>query len=268
MPGMSTISRQRISGMPPHLFLKSLHQLEAVVGSVDGECWVAGHAGAAILGLDGFPLKAPFDLVVPPERRLHRGEHRIHRLRSLTRLDTTTAMGLLCLSATRLLIELAATETPRRLTVALDSALRDGLTSEEFLHRRMVELRSRGRSGLDRLLAVVAGSELSRGGHSYLEREFLEVLGALGLPTPLSQQVVARRAKRLVRVDFRFPGTNVIVEVLGYQWHRTPMQMQVDSERMNRLQLDGFLGLQFTYVDVVSRSQTMISSLLEALSKG
>lgn len=262
----TTSPRQRVSGMQPHLFLKSLRHLEAVVASVDGECWVAGHAGASILGLDGFPLKAPFDLVVPLERRLHRGEHRIHRLRSLTRLDTTTAMGLPCLSATRLLIELAPSETPKRLTAALDSALRDGLTSEDFLHRRMVELRSRGRSGLDRLLGVVAGSELSRGGHSFLEREFLEVLGGLGLPRPLAQQVVARRAKKLVRVDFRFPDTNVIIEVLGYEWHRSPMQMQADAERLNRLQLDGFLAMQFTYVDVVTRSPTMTASLLEALS--
>lgn len=252
--------------MQPHLFLKALRQLERLVESVDGQRWVAGHAGAALLGLDGFTLKGPFDLVVPPERRLHRGEHRIHRLRSLNLLDTTTAMGLPCLSATRLMIELAATETPKRLTAALDSALRDGLTSEAFLHRRMVELRSRGRSGLDRLLHVLAGNELSRGGHSFLERAFLELLGELGLPRPLTQQVVARRGKQLVRVDFRFPGTNVIVEVLGYQWHRSPMQMQSDTERLNRLQLDKFLAMQFTYVDVVSRSSTMIASLVEALS--
>ena len=263
---MSTVpSRQRISGMQPHIFLKSLRELEAVVASVDGDCWVGGHAGASILGLDGFPLRAPFDLVVPPDRRLHRGDHRIHRVRSMNLLDTTTAMGLPCLSATRLLIELAASETPKRLTTALDSALRDGLTSDDFLHRRMVELRSRGRSGLGRLLAVIAGSEAGRGGHSFLERAFLELLAELVLPRPLTQQVLARRAKKLVRVDFHFPGTNVIVEVLGYEWHRTPMQMQADTERINRLQLDGYLAMQFTYVDVVSRSPTMIASLIEAL---
>ena len=43
------------------------------------------------------------------------------------------------------------------------------------------------------------------------------------------------------------------------------MQMQNDSERLNRLQLDGFLGLQFTYTDVVTRSATMIADLREAL---
>jgi len=262
----SARSGPRISGMQPHIFLQSLRLLEALVDSIDGERWVSGPSGAALLGFDGYSLKPPFDLVIPNGRRIHRGQHRIHRLRSINLLDTSTAMGLPCLSATRLLIELAATETPRRLTAALDSALRDGLTSEDFLHRRMVELRTRGRSGLDRLLAVLAGSELSRGGHSFLERAFLELLGELGLPLPVTQQVVAARAKKLIRVDCRFSGTNVVVELLGYQWHRTPMQMQADAERLNRLQLDGFLAMQFTYHDVVTRAPMMLASLEEALS--
>ncbi len=45
------------------------------------------------------------------------------------------------------------------------------------------------------------------------------------------------------------------------------MQMQEDAERLNRLQLDGFLGMQFTYTDVVTRSATMLSNLTEALGK-
>ncbi len=263
---MSTNNRGiRIQGDPPLAFLRKLQQLEELVASIGPACWVSGPTAAAILGLDGFTLKAPFHVTVPRARRVHRHQHLVHRARSIARLDTTTAMGLPCLSATRLLIELAASETPRRLTAALDSALRDGLTSEDFLHRRLIELRSRGRSGIDRLLSVIAGSELSRGGHSYLERTFLEVIDELGFQHPATQQVLAQRKKRLVRVDCHFPGTNVVVELLGYQFHRTPMQMQDDAERVNRLQLDGFVVMQFTYADVVTRSAVMQETLAEAL---
>ena len=263
---MTTTTRGlRIQGDQPLAFLRKLQSLQQLIDSIGQPCWASGTTAAALLGFDGFTLKAPFHVTVPRTRRVERHAHLVHRARSLTRLDTTTAMGLPCLSATRVLIELAATETPRRLTAALDSALRDGLTSDEFLHRRLVELRSRGRSGCSRMLSVIAGSEASRGGHSYLERAFLELVAELGFPRPATQQVLAARKKRLVRVDCRFPGTNVVVELLGYQWHRTPMQMQNDSERLNRLQLDGFLGLQFTYTDVVTRSATMIADLREAL---
>ena len=120
---------------------------------------------------------------------------------------------------------------------------------------------------MDKLLQVVAGAELSRGGHSWLERTFLELLGELGLPRPLTQQVMAKRQNKLIRVDCSFPGTNVIVELLGYEHHRTPMQMENDAERLNRLQLDGFAALQFTYHHVVTRSAVMLDNLAEALQQ-
>lgn len=255
----------RIQGDQPLVFLRKLQQLEQLIDSIGQPCWASGTTGASLLGFDGFALKAPFHVAVPRARVVHRHGHFVHRARSITKLDMTTAMGLPCLSATRVLIDLAAKESPKRLTVALDSALRDGLTSDDFLHRRIVSLRGRGRSGCVSLLAVIAGIEASRGGHSYLERTFLEMLDDLGFPRPDAQRILAKRKKKLVRVDCHFPGTNVVVELLGYSWHRTPMQMQEDAERLNRLQLDGFLGMQFTYTDVVTRSATMLSNLTEAL---
>ena len=59
----------------------------------------------------------------------------------------------------------------------------------------------------------------------------------------------------MIRVDFRFPGTSVVVEALGYRWHRTGAQMNIDAERVNRLTMDGYLVLQFTYDTVVDRAQ-------------
>lgn len=255
----------RIEGNHPLRFLRNLEQLHELVESIGEPSWAAGPTAAALLGLDGFTLRPPFHVAVPNGRNVQRTRHVVHRLRSVERLDTAIVLGVPCLSATRLLIELAATEGPRRLTAALDSALRDGLTSEDFLHRRLVALRSRGRTGINRLLAVLAGSELTRGGHSYLERAFLELLAELGFPRPETQQVLAKRRRKLVRVDCRFPGTNVVVELLGYQWHRTPMQMHEDAERVNRLQLDGFVVMQFTYTHVVTRSSIIRENLTEAL---
>lgn len=256
----------RIQGDQPLAFLRKLQELEKLVVSIGQPCWVSGPTAASLLGFDGFVLRAPFHITVPRSRVVHRHGHFIHRARSITNLDTATAMGLPSLSATRVLIDLAATESTKRLTVALDSALRDGLTSDDFLHRRLVALRGRGRSGCVRLLAVIAGVEASRGGHSYLERTFLELMDELGFPRPDTQRVLAQRKRKMVRVDCHFPGTNVVVELLGYAWHRTPMQMQEDAERLNRLQLDGFLGMQFTYTDVVTRSLTMLADLTEALA--
>jgi hypothetical protein len=227
--------------------------------------WVAGATGGSISGFDGFVLAPPFELIVPRSRAPRPTGHIVHRGRDLDPLDVAVVAGLPCLSATRLIIELARAETPARLTTAIDCALRDGLTSEDFLHRRILALRQPGRAGLQRLLDVLEGSERTRGGHSYLERAFLEVVDDLGLPRPLTQQVLARRDRRLIRVDFRFPGTDVVVEVLGYRFHRSAAQMQADSERLNALILAGFRPFQFTYADVVGRSAHMVRSLARAL---
>ncbi len=112
-------------------------------------------------------------------------------------------------------------------------------------------LRARGRGGIGKLLQVIEGVEAIRGGHSYLEREFLRLVAAAGLPRPLTQQVLAKRTDRLIRVDCRFPATTVVVELLGYRSHRSPLQLAVDAERVNALQRAGFLVLQHTYIQIM-----------------
>ena len=152
------------------------------------------------------------------------------------------------------------------IAAALDGALRDGLISEHFLHARITALRGKGRHGIPALLEVIEGTEITRGGHSWLEREFLRILAAAGLATPLAQQVLGRRGDRLIRVDFRFPGTQLVVEVLGYRWHRTGAQMRIDAERMNRLTMDGYMVLQFTYSHIVDRPTYVLERVAEALA--
>lgn len=255
----------RIGHNSPLQHLRLLEELCETIASIGPPCWAYSVTAAALKGFDGFELSTPFQLAVPYNRAPHRVGHVVHRITTFNKLDFDTVHGIPCLSATRTLIEIARTETPKRLTAALDSAIRDGLTTEDFLHRRMMELRTRGRPGLDKLLQVMAGAELSRGGHSWLERAFLEVLGELGLPRPITQQVMAQRRNKLIRVDCRFPDTNVIVELLGYEHHRTTMQMENDAERLNRLQLNGFAAMQFTYHHVASRAPIMVDTLYELL---
>ena len=114
-------------------------------------------------------------------------------------------------------------------------------------------------------MSVLEGKEITRGGHSWLERRFLVLLNTAGLPRPQTQAIIGKRKLRLIRVDCRFPGTNVVVELLGYRFHRTVMEMQNDAERMNRMVLDGFHPMQFTYTDVAGASPIMMASVREAL---
>ena len=118
------------------------------------------------------------------------------------------------------------------------------------------------------LVDVISGCEITRGGHSWLEREFLARSHRAGLPQPLTQQVLSRAKNRLVRVDFRYPGTRLVVELLGYRWHRTKEQMRRDTERLNQLTLDGKTAFQFTYDQVVEEPDYVLDIVRRAIGGG
>jgi hypothetical protein len=216
--------------------------------------------------MDGFVLRPPFHVTIPRGRNVQRARHHIHTTTELPPVDRATVHGVRALSATRTLIDLARFVAPRQLTAALDSALRDRLTAETVLHRQIVELRSKGRFGIPDLLEAIDAQEASRGVHSWLERRDLELAAGAGLPRPETQTVLSRSRDRLVGVDVRYPGTPVVVELLGYRWHRTRDQMARDAARLNALVLDGFVPMQFTYDQVVTDWLWVLDQVRAALA--
>ena len=185
------LSGIRSRGSSPLVYARNLLELRDLIRSVGAPCWSYGPTAAALDGFDGYPLQPPFEVVVPRGRSVNRVGHIVHRGRDISRLDMTEVDGIPTMSATRTIIDLARSEPRERLSAAIDSALRDRVTSEDFLHGRIVELRCRGRAGLSKLVSVLEGNEITRGGHSWLERRFLVLLDDAGLPRPLTQAVWA-----------------------------------------------------------------------------
>ena len=95
----------------------------------------------------------------------------------------------------------------------------------------------------------------------------LRLIAEAGLPRPMTQQVLTRAGDRLVRVDLRFPGTMVVVELLGYRFHCSKAQLANDVARLNALLADGFAPYQFTYEQAVSDGPTLIGTLRAALNR-
>jgi hypothetical protein len=269
-PGSALRSREssgtRIGRVSPLLIAERLDELHCLVAGM-GVAWVWGPTAGAVLEFDEFVLAPPYHFVVPRGRSVQRVGHVIHSTTFMPLLDTAVVRGIPVTSATRTIIDLASFETDARLTLAVDSATRDGTTSDDFLYREIVAHRTRGRRGIGRLLAVMEGIELTKGGHSWLEREFLILAAAAGLPRPATQQIVGQRKRKIIRVDCHFPGTRVVVELLGYTFHRTVMQMQNDAARMNRMVLDGLIPMQFTFTDVVDDAASMMDLITEALER-
>jgi hypothetical protein len=251
----------------PGANVTALTDLRALLLDIGGEVWASGPTAAALLGFDEYRLAPPFDVTVLRGRNIHRVGHRVHTTTELDLIDRANVHEMPVFSGARTLIDLARTATPEQLVIALDSGLRDGRFNEDLLHRRICALAGKGRYGIPKLLDAIHTFEHGRGGHSWLERRFLELIEDAGLPRPLTQQVLTRASDRLVRVDFRFAGTNIVVEVLGYRYHRTPEQIERDAERMNALVADGYRPYQFTYSTVVDDPRSMLDDLDIALRR-
>ena len=245
----------------------AMADLAALVLDVGEPCWVSGPTAAALHGFDGFALRPPFHLTLERDRNVRRLGVVIHTTMDLPLIDRAHAGGFATTSAARTIIDLARSAESPRLAGAIDSALRDGLVNEDLLHRRICALRTKGRYGIPKLLDVLAGAEVTRGGHSWLERHALRLIAEAGLPTPLTQQVLTKAGDRLVRVDLRFPGTNVVVELLGYRFHCSKSQLANDAKRINALVADGFAPYQFTYEQAVNESAELIATLRGALPR-
>ena len=245
-------------------------ELLALILDIGEPVWASGPTAAALHGFDGFGLRPPFDVTTTRDRNVRRIGHRIHTTGTLELIDRATIGGIPMTSAARTLIDLARTASIEQLTVAFDSGLRDGRFSESLVHRRIVALRASGRYGIPRLLAAIDGVDARRGGHSWLEREYLRLIADAGLPRPTTQAVLARVRRgdqqRHVRVDVHVPETPVVVELLGYRFHRTKDEMRRDAERMNALVAQGMRPFQFTYEQVVEQPADVVATTVAALA--
>ena len=94
----------------------------------------------------------------------------------------------------------------------------------------------------------------------------LRLVAVAGLPAPLTQLLVTSAGGHLVRVDFRFPASPVVVEVLGYGSHRTPAQLRRPAERMNALVADGLRPYQFSDDQVVDAPSDVVAQTRMALA--
>jgi len=113
-----------------------------------------------------------------------------------------------------------------------------------------------GRPGIRLLRAIL----LDSGGESFLERRFLRLVRDARLPRPICQ-VVYSTTGRVIRVDFEFRGTEVVVEVSGRFGHTSDRDRQKDARRRNALQQLGKEVLEFTTIDVLSSPDYVLETL-------
>jgi len=233
-------------------------KVRAATMSLGRDSALYGPTAARWWGLDGF-TDDRVELVVPRIRRSLDPNVTLHTTRGWHGGDLLIHHGVRTTSATRTIIDLAVSRyAPSAIEKAIDSAIRQRLTSMPRLTRRMTEL-APGRPGIRVLRELL----LDSGGESFLERRFLTLVRRTGLPRPHTQVSYAANG-RAMRVDFEFADGDVIVEVSGRLGHTTDRDRQKDARRRNSLQQLGKTVLEFTTADVMTTPDYVIASLAKS----
>lgn len=96
---------------------------------------------------------------------------------------------------------------------------------------------------------------------SELERAFLPLVRAAGLPLPLTSVYVSGH-----EVDFYFPALGLVVEADGLTYHRTPSQQAKDRERDQDHTGAGLTPLRFTHAQIKYEANRVTRILRSAAS--
>jgi very-short-patch-repair endonuclease len=212
---------------------------EAVLRAGPGAV-VFRRSAAVEWGMDGVDC-GPAELALPPGH--HSRLQGVHRLGSLLPIDVIRREGLPVTTVARTLADLGSAETPAVVERATEWALRNDLVTVTDLDAITQRLTKSGARGLATVLARrPLGAPPTE---SDAETLFVQLARDLGYPDPVRQYPVLLRGRRF-RIDFAWPGLRLAVEIDGAVVHG-PDELPSDLLRQNRIVLDGWMILRFTW---------------------
>jgi very-short-patch-repair endonuclease len=193
-------------------------------------------SAAALWGLAGD--RPSIDVTVPAGARRDRPGIVIHGAAREVRRRYAIPVT----SPTCTLIDLAATLDADDLEAAINEADKRDLIDPERLRKELD--RRTGRHGVKALRRVLDRRTFTLT-DTKLERRFLPLAQAAGLPKPLTQIHLNG-----YRVDFWWPDLKLVVETDGLRYHRTPAEQTRDRVRDQVHAAAGLTPLRFTRAQV------------------
>jgi hypothetical protein len=195
------------------------------------------------------------DVSVPGRRRSTDGV-RLHSRRSF---DRTWERRLPVTSVPQTLLDVAPTTSMnelRRLLAEVEYRWPRDLQPVQAILRRGCPGSARLRSALARRLPQLARC------HSELERRFIFLCDARGLPLP---EVNVRYGG--FTIDAMWRAQRVAVELDGLDGHRTPAQLESDHQRDLMLRTAGFVVLRYTWNQVTCQAEMVEADVRAALAR-
>lgn len=206
---------------------------------------------------------ARVDVTTPAKRRAT-ARIRVHGERSLAPADVTTVSGIPVTTVSRTLVDLAEVLALDALAKALGEAERRGALDTRGIEGTLARVRGRRGPCAATLRAALAdlarhGAQLTR---SELEDRFLALLAARGIPRPATNAYVEG-----YEGDAVWPTARLVVELDGWDAHKTRRAFQHDRAKGNALTQAGWTVLRFTHDDVVRRPDEVAAQVAGRVSR-
>jgi hypothetical protein len=185
-----------------------------------------------------------------------------HRRMRLDDEDVTVRDGIRVTTVARTVLDLAALVRGRRLEQVVRRASRLRLFD---LREQQIVLdrhpRQPGASELGRLLAALRG----RGTDDFrsrMEIAFAQLCDDYGLPRPVVNGFVLAE-----RVDFHWPGTTLVIEADGFEFHAMPTAFAEDRRRDQKLTLGGYTVVRLTWDQVTGDARATAAAVSTLLAQ-
>jgi hypothetical protein len=241
--------------------------LIAVLDAAPG-AFSCGPTAAALWEVAGYRL-LPVHVVRPRGVSGRRSSLAVlHEVKRLLPHHVTVLKDVPVVRPERMVLDLCASEHPRRAARALDDAWRRRLLSGRSLRALVDETSVQGRPGLGVLRAL-----LDERGDDYvppasnLERRFAAIVAQAGLPE-MRRQVDSGDDDRWVgRVDFRDAHLPLVVEVQSETFHSALTDKVDDEIRSSALRAAGFEVVEVTEEQVWHRPHEVVRAVRAARAR-
>jgi very-short-patch-repair endonuclease len=219
---------------------------------------VLSHWSAAALWMIRPNSRTTIDVTCPHKSRSWDGIKRHHK--ALPADEVTVEEGIPVTSVPRTIFDLAATEPLDVLKALVREMefreLRDPLSLWDLIERYP------SRRGIRKLTAVLEGLKDEPAGErkSPLEERFVPFLHHHRLPLPHFNDWIVLANKRY-QVDCHWPGTDQIVELDGWQAHKSRTAFREDRARDRRLEVAGYTVTRLTWNQLEDEPEAVAADL-------
>lgn len=193
---------------------------------------------------------------------------KIRRSRQWAQCGFVEINGILTTGIDRTILDLAAVVSPTKLNHAVDAVIRQKLTTWPDLYHVLVIHSRRGRNGCGPLRKIL---DARFGDTAIPDSRWNRNVGSLlfdaGLPEPeYEYEITGSGGEFVARVDLAYPNDRVAIELDSVRWHLNHASFRDDPRRKNKLMLEGWTVLTFTWSDYVDTPNDLVRTVRIARS--